>query len=251
MEHPQSERMTDDRNSVAAYYDDAARDWDAGHADRQNPVFRQRLHDCVRSLLEPVRGRELAIELGAGTGPYLSIVAPMFRRLVCTDISDGMLGVLEQRRDRLGLSNVYTLRADATELAGIPDRSADAVYSVGMFETVSDPERVFAVARRVLRPNGVFAGITSNGDCPWYRLRRQVEGGERPGQIVRYMTAREVRSFAANAGFQISVIDCWGAVPPGLSNRLLAGALDALGSALHATFLAGRLGLLAFRLVSR
>jgi SAM-dependent methyltransferase len=241
----------DERGRVASFYDEAASAWDAAHAERQNPLFRRRLHDSLRALLEPARGGALAVEIGAGTGPYIGTVAPMFGRLVCTDISAGMLEVLRARRDRLGLANVEVLRQDAAQLGDLADGSVDAVFSVGMFETLADPAPVFAAARRVLRKGGILAAITSNGSCPWYALRRHLEGGERPGHIVRYLTAGEVRTLAARAGFSVSMLDRWGALPPGIGHRALARTLDALGVLLHATFLARWLGLLAFRLVAK
>jgi ubiquinone/menaquinone biosynthesis C-methylase UbiE len=243
--------MTERRAPVAEFYDDAARQWDATHLERQNPVFRKRLHRSLAALLEPARGGALAIELGAGTGPYLELVAPLFRRLVCTDVSTGMLEVLETRRRQLGLGNVEARCEDAAALTGFADSSADAIYSVGMFETIAEPARVFATARRVLRQGGTFAGITSNGSCPWYPLRRRLEGGERAGQIVHFMTAGEMRRLAAATRFEVSTVDCWGLVPPGLSGALAARILDAIGSALHATPLARFLGVLAFRLTAR
>lgn len=243
--------MTDPRASVEQFYDEAAAQWDATHLDRQNRLFRKRLQESLAALLEPVRGGGLAIELGAGTGPYLALLAPMFRRLVCTDVSAGMLEVLERRRRALGLENVEARRADAGELAGFDDGEADAVYSVGMFETIADPARVFATAHRVLRPGGVFAGITSNGRCPWYAARRRLERGERAGHIVRFTTSHEVGTLANAAGFEVSLVDAWGLVPPAMPDGLPARVLDAAGVVLHATPLARFLGVLAFRLTAR
>lgn len=243
--------MSDQRPSVTEVYDDAATDWDAAHADRQNPVFKKQLHESLLTLLEPARGRATAVELGAGTGPYIGIVAPLFQRLVCTDISAGMLEVLELRRQKLGLNSVESQREDATALTGIPDGSVDAIYSVGLFETVPDPLPVFVAARRALRAGGIFAGITSNGSCPWYAVRKHVEGGERAGHIVRYLKADEVRTLAARSRFEVSLVDCWGLLPPGIANPVLVRLLDGLGTALHATVLARYLGVLAFRLIAK
>ncbi len=243
--------MSDKRPSVVEVYDGAAAEWDATHAERQNPVFRKQLHASLVSLLEPARGGRCAVELGAGTGPYMEIVAPLFEKLVCTDISVGMLEVLERRRNTLGLANVSSQREDAATLEGIAAGSADAVYSVGMFETVPDPLPVFVAARRVLRAGGIFANITSNGDCPWYAVRRHVEGKERAGHIVGYLKPADVRALAARADFEVSLVDCWGLLPPGIGNPLLVKLLDGAGRMLHASPLARYLGVLAFRLTAR
>jgi SAM-dependent methyltransferase len=238
-------------SSVARFYDQAAQDWDASHADRHNPVFARQFRAALERLLAPAKGAALAVELGAGTGPYIGIVAPLVARLVCTDISSGMLEVLTQRRDRLGLQNVEVLQQDAAKLDGIAEASADALYSIGIFETVAEPEPVFRAARRALRPGGIFASVTSNGDCPWYAIRKRLEGGERAGHIVRYMTPAEVRDLAAKTGFDVSMVECWGLLPPGINNPLLVRILDIAGAVLGATPLRRYLGVLSFRLVAR
>jgi hypothetical protein len=60
----------------------------------------------------------------------------------------------------------------------------------GLLETIANFRRLFGEIHRVLRPSGTVAGITSNGECSWYRLRKFIEGGERHRRTRQLATAR-------------------------------------------------------------
>jgi ubiquinone/menaquinone biosynthesis C-methylase UbiE len=234
--------------SVAAYYDREAETWDLTHGvARQNPRFARQLRDNLRMLLSAAHRDAIALELGAGTGPYVGTAAPLCARLVATDLSDGMLAVFSRRLAELGLSNVTLLRQDACDLRDIAAESFDVVYSIGLLETIPDFERLFAESWRVLRPGGFVAGITSNGDCPWYSLRRKLEGGERHGRTGMLATARNLDRALRHAGFASPEVTYWGAAPPGLHAPLLTGILGAAEAVIGSMPLARYLGVLSFR----
>jgi ubiquinone/menaquinone biosynthesis C-methylase UbiE len=246
--------MTSDRHaarppiSAAEYYDQAAETWDETHgAARQNARFARQIRDNLRMLLSPVDRSAVALELGAGTGPRVDFTAPLFARLLATDISDGMLDVFARRLVQLGLTNVTLLRQDACDLREIATESMDLVYSVGLLETIADFDRLFAESYRVLRPGGFVAGITSNGDCPWYSLRRKLEAGERHGRTGQLATARGLEVVLRRACFAAPEIIHWGAVPPRMQNRLLVALLGAAETVVASTPLCRYLGLVSFR----
>jgi ubiquinone/menaquinone biosynthesis C-methylase UbiE len=241
--------MNSDRSSttIADYYDRAAETWDGTHgAARQNRRFARQIRKSLKALLSVVDRGATALELGAGTGPYVDIAAPLFTRLIATDLSEGMLTVFARRVAQLELTNVTLLRQDACDLREIATGSVDMVYSIGLLETVPEIERLFAESGRVLRPGGFVAGITSNGDCPWYSLRRKLEGGERHGRTGRLVTAASLAEFLRHAGFTPPEIAYWGAAPPGLQNRVLIAALAVAEAIVAPTPLARRLGVLSF-----
>src|SRR5262249_27303553 len=92
------------------------------------------------------------------------------------------------------------------------------MYSVGLLEIIADFHRLFAEAHRVLKPGGVVAGVTSNGDCPWYRLRRLLEGGERHCRTGQLATARSLSAALQRVGLAAPEIVYWGAVRPQMQN---------------------------------
>jgi SAM-dependent methyltransferase len=188
----------------------------------------------------------VALELGAGTGPYVDVTAPLFAKLIATDLSAGMVSVLGPRLERSGLANVTALRQDACDLREIASASVDVVYSVGLIETVNDVARLFAESHRVLRPGGLVAAITSNGECPWYRLRVRLEGGERHGRTGYLLTAADLEQSLRRAGFAPPQIRYWGAVPPGVRNALLIHTLATVETVVTGTRFARYLGVLTF-----
>jgi ubiquinone/menaquinone biosynthesis C-methylase UbiE len=234
--------------SVADYYDRAADTWDQTHgAARQNPRFARQIRDSLRALLSGADRTVTALELGAGTGPRVDTTAPLFARLIAIDVSDGMLAVFARRIAQLGLTNVTLLRQDACDLRKIATESVDVVYSVGLLETVVDFDRLFAESYRVLRPGGFVAGITSNGDCPWYRLRRKLQGGERHGRTGQLATAGRLEQVMRRTGFTPPEITYWGAAPPGMQSSVIITVLAAAEAIVAPTSLARYLGVLSFR----
>jgi ubiquinone/menaquinone biosynthesis C-methylase UbiE len=235
------------QQAAADYYDRVAETWDETHGvGRQNTRFASQLRENLRTLLADVAPTGVALELGAGTGPYVDITAPLFGKLIASDLSAGMLAMLARRLERLGLGNVTPLRQDACDLRDVASESVDVVYSIGLIETVGDLARLFGESHRVLRPGGVVAGITSNGDCPWYRLRTRLEGGERHGRTGYLLTARDLEQALRQAGFHPPRVQYWGAVPPGLRSPLLIRTLAAVETLVVHTRLAGYLGVLSF-----
>jgi ubiquinone/menaquinone biosynthesis C-methylase UbiE len=234
-------------SGAAEYYDRVAEHWDAEHEARQNAHFRRQLRASIHDLLSAADPRGIALELGAGTGPCIDVVSPLFAKVVATDVSANMLKVFARRVEQLGLDNVTLMQADACDLRAVETSSVELVYSMGMLETIADYDRLFAETARVLRPGGMVAGIVSNGDCPWYRLRTCIEGGERHARTGHLPTARELGTVMQRAGFASPDFGFWGAVPPGLRHRALIATLAAAESMISVTPLASRLAVLTFR----
>jgi ubiquinone/menaquinone biosynthesis C-methylase UbiE len=242
--------MNSDRSpaSILDYYDRAAETWDKSHgAERQSARFARQLHGCLKLLLADLPDGAQALEVGAGTGPYIGITAPLFGSVIATDLSEGMLAVFARRLRALGLPNVTLMQQDAYELSGIAPKSVDVVYSIGLLETIADYDRLFGSIHRVLTPHGIVVGISSNGECPWYAVRRWIEGGERHGRTGTLATAARLSAVLSRSGFTLPEITYWGAAPPGLQNRLVGAALAAAEAIIAPTPLARYLGVLSFR----
>ena len=146
------------------YHDDAAATYDSKWGINFGPVGYEQVAGKLRKALggEP-RGIGDALEVGAGTG-YFSLnlaLAGAVDRVTCTDISPGMLEVLEGNARRLGID----VRTEACDASALPfeDRSFDLVLGHAVLHHLPDLEASFREFRRVLRPGGriVFAGEPS------------------------------------------------------------------------------------------
>jgi SAM-dependent methyltransferase len=154
------------RDVNARYHDGAAAGYDAKWGIDYGAVGRAQVVGKVRKALAasgrlPTFGRGL--EIGAGTG-YFSLnllQAGVVREAVCTDISPGMLRVLEANARTLGLQ-VETRACDAEDLP-FGDAAFDLVLGHAVLHHLPDLGRAFGELRRVLRPGGtvLFAGEPS------------------------------------------------------------------------------------------
>ncbi|HET9073663.1 MAG TPA: class I SAM-dependent methyltransferase [Solirubrobacteraceae bacterium] len=155
------------RDVNTRYHDVAASSYDA----KWGIDFGQVGQDQVLNKARKVFGAEVisqgfprALEIGAGTG-YFSLnlkQAGVLGELVCTDISPGMVSVLNANAARLGLADVSATRADAESLP-FADGSFDLVLGHAVLHHLPDLDRSFAEFFRVLRPGGriLFAGEPS------------------------------------------------------------------------------------------
>lgn len=131
--------MKDNRS----YYDDFATTYDCGR-DHGYHAF---LDEGEVALAAPhVRDRDV-LEVGCGTGRVLSRLAPLARRAVGVDLSEGMLAHARAR----GLD---VRQGDATALP-FDDASFDAAVSFKVLAHVEDLPRALAEMARVVRPGGV------------------------------------------------------------------------------------------------
>ena len=152
------------RDVNTRYHDDAAATYDAKWGIDFGPIGLEQVGQTLRKVLgaEPV-GLGDALEVGAGTG-YFSLnllLAGRVTSATCTDISPGMLRVLEGNAERLGL-DVRTAACEAAELP-FEDGSFDLVLGHAVLHHLPDLDAAFREFHRVLRPGGlvVFAGEPS------------------------------------------------------------------------------------------
>lgn len=141
-------------------------------------------------------------DLGCGTGRLTAALAPFVREVVAVDGSSAML---EAARERLSdRDNVRFLAGELEELP-LGDAELDAATLVLALHHASEPARVLAEARRVLKPGGRLLVVDM---LPHDReeLRRDMGHiwlGFAPEQIERYLektrfTDRRVVPLAAD-----------------------------------------------------
>lgn len=91
------------------------------------------------------------LDVASGDGALAELLAPRVRTLTCVDLSERVVAAARQRLARQG--NVRLLTGDMHALP-LDDAAFDLVLLLQALPYSDDPARVFAEARRVLRPGG-------------------------------------------------------------------------------------------------
>jgi SAM-dependent methyltransferase len=114
----------------------------------------------VLSRLAADCGTREALELGSGTGNATFAFQQAYPcRLFGAELSRGML----EKAWAKAIPGVAWLRANAMAIP-LADRSVDFVFACYMLHYVPDLARAFAECRRVLRPGGAVAFVTTPHD---------------------------------------------------------------------------------------
>jgi SAM-dependent methyltransferase len=220
------------RDDNVRYHDLAAAHYDTKWGISYGPQGQaQVVGKLTKALGREPTGFSRGLEIGAGTGYFsLNLLgAGVLDEAVATDISPGMLEILDESASRLSLP-VTTAVCEAGELP-FEDDSFDLVFGHAVLHHLPDLEGAFREFRRVLRPGGfvAFCGEPSlYGDrlASWpkrgaYRLSplwrralradaRQVNGNggamDEEGRLeqvvdVHAFTPRDLASHAGAAGF--------------------------------------------------
>ncbi len=156
------------RDANVRYHDAAARGYDSKWAIDYGDIGGGQVEAKLQKALgEPPHRYERMLEIGAGTG-YFSL--NLLRRGIvgaatATDISPGMLDVLQKTAGELGIQ-VETVTGDAERLS-FPDRSFDLVLGHAVLHHLPHLSTALWECARVLAPGGtlVFMGEPSrHGD---------------------------------------------------------------------------------------
>jgi SAM-dependent methyltransferase len=99
----------------------------------------------------------IVIDLGAGTGAFSLIAAPVCRTVIAVDVSPAMLGLLRTKAEQRGLNNIENVRAGflTYEHQG---ELADFIYSRHALHHLPDFWKAIALQRMAsfLKPGGVL-----------------------------------------------------------------------------------------------
>ena len=106
-----------------------------------------------------VRGKQLVLEVAAGTGIVTSAIAGTCESVVATDYARAMVDVLGQRIRDEGLNNVRPEQADIYALS-YPVGEFDAVVAANVLHIVPDLPAAIEALRRVTKPGGKLVAPT-------------------------------------------------------------------------------------------
>ena len=146
------------RDVNTRYHDAAAQGYDTKWGVDYGDVGRAQVRGKLGKLLgTPLPTFEHALEIGAGTGYFtLNMLQDgVVRKATATDISPGMLDVVQANAKRLGVA-VCTVACDAESLP-FADESFDLVLGHAVLHHLPHLDRAFAEFLRVLKPGGHFA----------------------------------------------------------------------------------------------
>ena len=104
-----------------------------------------------RRIAKLVRAKEV-LELATGPGVLAKRIAPVTKRMLATDYSEGMIA---EAKKGACPNNLRFEVADAMDLP-YADASFDAVIIVNALHLLPEPERALREMARVLRPDGVL-----------------------------------------------------------------------------------------------
>ena len=131
-------------DAIAQNYDE-----DPGHQKRAEAIF------AAMTRMIPLTKNQEILECGAGTGLLTVLLAPHVASILATDVSLGMLTVLEEKCHRLGLDNVHTALYDpASEDL---DRAFDGIVGAMILHHIPQTQTALKRFHGLLRPTGWVA----------------------------------------------------------------------------------------------
>jgi len=164
-----------------AVFDKAASDYDSWYLTPMGRHVDTVETELAFSLLPPVRGASV-LDAGCGTGNFSFKLAEQGCRVTGTDLSPEMLTVARGKAANRAVPILF--RQMDIEKLTFADGTFDAVYSLAVFEFLSEPERAFRELFRVLQPGGRLLIGTINRDSRWGRLYMSEEYQQ--NSIFRY-----------------------------------------------------------------
>ena len=137
------------------------------------------------------------LEVGCGTGHWLSVLAPHTRSITGLDLSAGMLGRARRQAPASGLA-----QGQAGQLP-FASASFDLLFCVNALHHFPDPQAFIAESRRVLRPGGAWVNVGMDphaGRDGWYLY--DTFAGTLETDQRRFPSAGTVVDWVKAAGFE-------------------------------------------------
>jgi len=135
--------------NAARYFAEHADEWDD---IRSLHVSEARVEAAIMEAVGEGRIRQL-VDLGAGAGRMLELLAPRAERAIGVDLSSAMLAVARGRMEEVRARNVQLRQGDLYALPVTRD-SCDLAVMHQVLHYLEDPARALKEAARILSPGG-------------------------------------------------------------------------------------------------
>ncbi|HMH75104.1 MAG TPA: class I SAM-dependent methyltransferase, partial [Candidatus Udaeobacter sp.] len=161
----------------------------------------------------PEGGYGHALEVGAGSGYFTTLIARHAERVIALEPVADMQEVLKARCRAEGVDNVEVLGVPAAELpAVLPAASVDTAFVIQSLHHLHDRDRVFEALGRIVRPGGRLLMVE-----PHHNLRRVARlfrkylgeyhapvwwSNERNWATHDFLTRGELRALCRIGGFE-------------------------------------------------
>jgi len=174
-------------------FDQLAANWD------ESPVRAGIARGVIDSLSQQIalRGDMDVLDYGCGTGLVAFSIAPKLNQLVAVDSSDGMLAVVRDKAQELGVNNVTALNldlsADLSRDATLEQRF-DLIYTSMTMHHIADTAGILARFFELLKPGGQLAIIDLDSEDGSFH-------GDMPGIAHQGFDRAALQQLAEEAGF--------------------------------------------------
>lgn len=132
-------------------FDKKARNWDTPTAVHRA----QKIAEKIKQQITITPGMT-AFEYGCGTGLLSFALKDYFKHIKLTDVSDGMLRVLDEKIRTENAANMTFGKLDLTAEPAPPGEYYDIIYTMMAMHHVSDVPGVIKKFHRMLKPGGIL-----------------------------------------------------------------------------------------------
>jgi len=213
-----STKQSSSSKDVLDFYDLYAESWDERFGDTESvKEFHKIRLDSFFKLADLSKDKTCA-ELGVGTGPYVTEIAPLVKNLICIDGSKGMLDVLGKKVKRL--NNIQLKQIDLSKPLEKSPFKVDVLYFFGLIEHVINMDNLMENCKLILNEGGKIVVISSNGLSPWYHgIRKPFRGGIHC-TTDKYYSRNSLGKIMIDHGFNEEQCIYWGFFPAGVKGFL-------------------------------
>lgn len=132
-------------------------------------------------------------DIGAGSGYHVFKMAALARKghIYAVDIQDEMLAAIQQKKEKIGLQNITTVKGSAKSV-NLPENSIDKILLVDVYHEFDYPAEMMASIKKALRRNGQI-----------YLIEYRGEDSTVPIKKVHKMTEKQAVREMEQAGFKL------------------------------------------------